>query len=322
MIDNNSGVIMKKTLYLALAVVVLMVLVTGCKTNGSGNGGKPVIVTTIYPYEMIVKQLVDTLFTVQTIIPANASPHTWSPTPGDIRKIQQADLVVSNGLGLETFLHKPLARKGTKNIAAAAFVDPSLLIYEAEHDVIEDDKEEHDAKDDDKEKHIQHPNPHVWTSPEMLFPIITGISNELSKRYPMHKAQFDNNARMMIMEINKVDSDTKLELDTYKAPAVITLHDAFIYYFRYFNIEFAGSIQEIAGKDPTPRHLKKIADMIQVKGIKTVFTEPQLNPKPVETLAKELNLKVLSYDDLGTTLGAKTIAEYLWLNWQAIKAGL
>lgn len=313
---------MKKMQYWVFIMLMLMILVTGCKTNRSRNGEKPLIVTTIYPYELIVKQLVDTLFTVKTMIPPNASPHSWTPTPGDIRLVQDADLVVSNGLGLETFLHKLLARKGTKNIAAAAFVDPSLLVYEAEHEGVAEEEENKDAKDDDEEKHAQHPNPHVWTSPEMLFPIITGLSNELSKRYPMYKGQFDNNARMMIMEINKVDSDIKLELDAYKNPAVITLHDAFLYYFQYFKIELVGSVQEIAGKDPTPRHLKKIADLVKEKGIKTIYTEPQLNPKPAETLAQELKLKVLSYDDLGTTLEAKTIAEYLWLNWQAIKAGL
>lgn len=315
------GVKMKKTLFIFLAIGMMFLVISGCKTSDKKVDGKPLILTTIYPYELIVRQLVDTLFVVENLIPANASPHTWTPTPQDAHRIHDAALVVSNGLKLETFLHKPLARKGTKNIAAAAFVDKSLLIFESESDIIEEDNEEKEEKKVDSDKHLLFPNPHVWTSPEMLFSIIIGLSNEFSKRYPAHQAYFERNARMMIMELNMVDSKIKLERDTYKEPAVVTMHDAFVYFFRYFNIDFAGSIQEIAGKEPTPRHLKLLADTIRSKKIKAIFIEPQMNPQPAETIAKELNLKILTYDDLGTSFEAKTIADFLWLNWEAFKAG-
>jgi len=293
---------MQKLILIILIAVLLILLLASCQKKPKEANQKPFIITTIYPYELIVRELVDTLFTVDTLLPANASPHTWSPSPQDMLRLQKADVVLSNGLGLETNLDKTLNQFGKKHIIASSFVNQQLLLADDEHG-------------------LEGVNPHIWTTPEFLTGIIIGLRDELSKRYPVSKAIFESNSRQMIMEINRVDGKIRREKDKYPKAAIVTLHDAFAYFFDYFKIEYVGSVQPSAGKDPAPKQLQELADKIKAKQIKAIFIEPQMNPKPAETLAQELNLKVLKYDDLGTTLGAKTISEYLWLNWIALKAG-
>lgn len=138
----------------------------------------------------------------------------------------------------------------------------------------------------------------------------------------MLQPQLESKARLMIMQINKTDGQIQRELKEFEKPAVITLHDAFVYFFQYYGIEFVGSVLPAGGKDPSPRQLKELADVIKAKHIKAILIEPRMNPKPAQTLASELNLKMLSYDDLGTATQAQDIAGYLWLNWLSIKAGL
>jgi zinc transport system substrate-binding protein len=305
---------MKRTYLILLTILIALLLLPACGSRSSAPKDKPLIVTTIYPYELIVKQLVDTLFTVQTLLPAGASPHTWSPTPQDIQKLGRADMIVSNGLGLETNLDKTLMKVGSKQVNVSVFVAKNQLITSGDTYSEEHDDEEHHPHGD--------ANPHIWTSPELLTQIIMGLSIELGKRYPMHKDYFDSNSRLMIMELNKTDSKIRLERDRHANPAVITLHDAFVYFFRYFKIDYIGAVQPSAGKDPAPRQLKELADKVRNKQIKAIFIEPQMNSQPAEVLANELNLQVLQYDDLGTTTDAKTISEYLLWNWNAIKAGL
>jgi zinc transport system substrate-binding protein len=149
-----------------------------------------------------------------------------------------------------------------------------------------------------------------------------GLANELGKRYPANQADFDARAKLMIMEVNKAAGEINRERKTFNNPSVITLHSAFAYFFRYFKINYVGAVQPSAGKEPTPKQLKELADEIRQNNIKAIFIEPQLNPKPAQVLADELNLRVLTYDDLGTISDAKTIAEFLMWNWNAIKAGL
>lgn len=293
---------MKKLFKLFVIIFALTIIFSGCSKQSTSTNAKPLIITTIYPYELIVREMVDTLFTVETLLPPNASPHTWSPAPQDMLKLEKADVIISNGLGLEANLSKALTQVGSKHIITSTFVDKKLLLA--------DDEEGAGAV-----------NPHIWTSPEFLTGIIIGLSNNLGKRYPMSKAAIENKARLMIMEINQVDGKIKAEKEQYPQAAIVTLHDAFVYYFKHFNIDYIGSVQPSAGKDPAPKQLQELADEIKGKQVKAIFIEPQMNPKPAEILANELKLKVLKYDDLGTTLGAKTIAEYLLLNWEAIKAG-
>ncbi len=293
---------MKRIINLFTFCFLLSLVLIGCQDGSYVKKNKPLIVTTIYPYELIVKEMVDTLFTVETLLPPNASPHIWSPGPKDILKLGKADAVVSNGLGLEYNLNKTLTKISSKHIIASSFIDKKLLLSDDDHGSAA-------------------VNPHIWTSPVFLIEIVTGLSNELGKRFPENKPAIENNANRMVIEINQIANKIKLEKEQYPDAAIVTLHDAFAYYFNYFNIDFVGSVQPTAGKDPAPRQLQELADHIKTKKIKAIFIEPQMNPKPAEILAQELNLKVLQYDDLGTKLGAKTIADYLWLNWIKLKAG-
>jgi zinc transport system substrate-binding protein len=124
------------------------------------------------------------------------------------------------------------------------------------------------------------------------------------------------------MELNQVDSKIMVEKSKYPKAAIVTLHDAFAYFFLYFKLDFVGSVQPSAGKDPAPKQLQELANKVKAKHIKAIFIEPQMNPKPAEILAQELGIKVLQYDDLGTTMKTRTIADFLWLNWLSLKAGL
>lgn len=294
-------------------LLIVCLLFISCHFSSEKKNDKPLIITTIYPYELIVAQMVDTLFTVKTLIPPNASPHTWSPLPQDVLNLNKADLIISNGLGLETNLSKTLSRYNHKHIVSADLISENTL-----NAILHD--HEHHENENNQHKHIGI-NPHIWTSPDLLTDIIFGLSYELGKRYPLHKDKFNDNARLMIMELNQVDGIIKTQRQEFHNPAIVTLHDAFVYFFKYFDIDFIGAVQPSAGNEPSPQYLKKLADRVKNKRIKSILIEPQMNPQPAEILAKELNLKILTYDDLGTTTDAKSISEFILWNWLAIKEG-
>jgi zinc transport system substrate-binding protein len=150
---------------------------------------------------------------------------------------------------------------------------------------------------------------------------LKGLCKQLSNRYPVYQKELEARLSRMLAELERADLTIRKERATLSYPAVITLHDAFVYFLRHYQIEFIGSVQPSASKDPTPRQLKHLADAILSKHIKAIFIEPKMNPQPADVLAKELQLRVLKYDDLGSTTGAKTISEYLLWNWHAFQPG-
>jgi len=294
---------MQKTLIYTLISILLLISLSACQNKSNAAKQKPLIVTTIHPYELIVRELVDTLFIVQTLLPPNASMYSWSPGPQDMLKLEKADLIVSNGLGLENNLEKALTQAGTKHVIASSFVDKKKLIYNS-------DEEPGTA------------NPHVWASPELLIEIIIGLSNELGKRYPMSKAVFEGNARMMIMELNQVDSKIMMEKNSYPKAATMTLNNSFPYFLKYFKIDSVNATLSNPETDLNPKQSEDLTLQVKSKNIKAVLSNEQINPTLVQAFARKLKLKIVTCNYVGIATDENTIADYLWLNWIALKAGL
>jgi zinc transport system substrate-binding protein len=82
-----------------------------------------------------------------------------------------------------------------------------------------------------------------------------------------------------------------------------------------------GFVEESPGKEPTPKELSILGNIIKEHQVKAIFLEPQMDRKAGETLAQEFNLKLLMLDPLGSDGKAKTIAQLIDYNWQSMKGG-
>ncbi len=292
---------MQKLHLTILIVIVIIVTVTSCQFKPKVINRKPLIVTTVHPYELIVRELVDTLFTVELLNPSYDSTQIGTTDSQDILKLEKADVIISNGLGLETNLGKVLLQSSSKTIVASSFVDKKLLLT---------DNNTHSCYQD------------IWNSPEFLTTIIIGLSNSLGKRYPMSKDVIESNARLMIMEINQVDGKIKMELEQYHQPAVVILDSSFAIFLTYFRIDYVNIIRPDAGNDITPQQMQDLIIKVKTKKIKAVLTNKQINSIQTASLPSKLNLKIITYENQDTNTRATTIADYLWLSWIEIKAGL
>lgn len=287
---------------------------------------KKVILTTIYPYELIMKQLVKDKFVVESLIPGNASPHTYSPLPSDIERIDKSILIVSNGLHLEEQFEKVLSSIKDKHIIASDFISKDIFIghHENEHmDHDSDPKKEHEHHEAEhhEEDHHHDINPHIWLHPEMIIDIAKGFTDALIKLSPENEAFFRTNLEELIDQVQKADQKIVYERGTLKKCGSLVMHDSFAYFNQRYNVESYGFIQKFPGKEPTPKELENIAKLIKQKGIKTIFIEPQLNPKPAQILSNEFSLKVMVIDPLGHNLSVHTISDLLITNWEVIRSG-
>ncbi|MDD2229260.1 MAG: metal ABC transporter substrate-binding protein [Candidatus Cloacimonetes bacterium] len=292
--------------FVKILLTLSLFFIFACQKQTARN--KPLLLASIHPYELLLTQLVGSDFEVKSIIPANASPHTWSSSPSNLKDIVDASLILSNGLGLETNLQKSFATRADAHVEAAQLIEESIPKIEFEH------QHTHGTELDHKEQ-----DPHLWTSPHLMIRLVTALEKELCKRFPNSALVFSNNAKKIRQELEDLSNKINTERNTFIEPGIITYHNGFGYFTNEFAIEYLGWVQFSPGKEPSPQDLAHLGETIQAHKVKAVFVEPQMNKKAGEVLAKEFNLKLLTLDPLGSSGEAKTISELISDNWDSMK---
>lgn len=290
-----------------LLIVTLLVLLSSCQS--SKNRKKMLLLTTIHPYELLLSQLVGDEFEVQSIIPANASPHTWSPKPTDLRSLIDASLILSNGLGLEKNLEKSFATRKNDMLVVAKLIEDSIPTL---------DEEEH-HHEGEEEHHHEGTDPHLWTSPQLMIKLVSALEKELSQRFPNSSLVFSKNAETMRKELEAVVESVSMERNEYTDAGLVTYHNSFGYFSQEFGIDYLGWVQFSPGQDPSPTELASLGETIKERKVKALFVEPQMDKKSGEVLAKEFGLQLLTLDPLGSDGNAKTISQLILNNWNSMK---
>ncbi|HPY96180.1 MAG TPA: metal ABC transporter substrate-binding protein [Candidatus Cloacimonadota bacterium] len=294
------------------SIILLIISVFACQKQIPKS--KPTIVTTIYPYELMIRQIVQDKVDVYCLIPPNSSPHTYSPLPEDIVIINSADLIFANGLGAEPQFEKVFKPLGDKVVEASSFIPKAILEYELRTN----QKFSFNIKDENAHEL----NPHIWLHPENLIDIARGITSRISTIMPEHRKFFEHNLEELISDVTKADRNIIKEREKLDSIKIISFHDAFYYFDLRYYIQSFGLIQKSPGQEPTAQDLEKIAQTIISDHIELMVTEPQLNPKAVQVLANNFNLPIISLDPIGQSINAHKVSDLLTLNWDIIYNGL
>lgn len=278
-----------------ISIFLLSLLIIGCSTSNPENSqseNKLKIVTTIAPYHSLVSQLTTPFAEVYNLVPSGSSVHNWEPTPQDIKHLNQADLIIANGLELEHFLEDLVIDSALQSkiiYVAETLPKTDLLANEEKHE------HEHNSEFD----------PHVWLSPK----ITINITDKLYKNIePLLKTTYDqeqlnNNLISLKGSLTTLDLETSQLFENTSLKNFLTFHNAHNYFFTNYNLKdyHQGSIEEFPGQEPTPQELAKLVKEIQTKKIEIIFTEPQFSPKLANTLSNDYNLTISSLDPLGLT---------------------
>lgn len=317
-----------------LLILVLFVFSLGCKAKSAEDGGsKPLIITTIHPYQLLIKQMVGDGIEVRSLIPPNASPHTWSAQPADLKDLHSAALIFSNGMGLESFLAQALDKVPTKHLVAADLLRDLVALdslnqvrekqmhgHQHAHAEAEDHDHEHEAAEEAHEHHHHgSADPHLWTSPLMLQKLCTKLKNELVVIFPDFAPVITRNHDIIIKELSEAHARINSERAEFKEAALVTYHNSFHYFTRDYNIHYLGWVQASPGKEPSARDLAELGKKIRDHNVKSIFIEPQQNPKSAEVLAREYKLELKTLDSLGSSMPVNTVADLVLANWNVMK---
>jgi ABC-type Zn uptake system ZnuABC Zn-binding protein ZnuA len=257
-----------------VVIVATLVALAGCAgpaaTGGSQAAGVTKVVATTTIFADIVQTVGGDRVSASSIIPPGVGPEDYEPKPDDARRLSDAKLVVSNGVGLDDFLDDLLA-------SGSAGTTPRLVLGEGIPTLTVDGEA----------------NPHFWLDPSLVKQYyLPKISAKLTEIDPAGKATFEANAAAYSNQLEAVDAELMAKV-TEIPPAsrkLVTFHDAFPYFARHYGFELVGVILANVGQEPTASELAALIDRVKAAGVKAVFSEAQFNPKLAETLASEAGI--------------------------------
>lgn len=198
---------------------------------------------------------------VETLIGPGLDPHLYQPRPSDISRLQQADLVVALGLGLEGRLGDVLSRTGALILGDG--LDPGWLL------------EDEGA-----------PDPHLWMDPALWSSVLPQLADGLSVLAPECAETISANLRAEAALFEALDGWAAQSLATIPEGqrVLLTAHDAFAYLAQRYGIENL-AIQGIStDSEPSIATIDTLAETAATRAIPAVFIETTLNPRAVRAL--------------------------------------
>ncbi len=268
-------------------LTALAVLAAGCAQQAEtpSSSDRVKVVASIYPLADFARRVGGDLVDAVTLLPPGASPHVFSPSPRNLAALRDADLFIKIGLGFE-FWFTDVVRAGA---------GPAMVEVETSRGIALIRETGHSGHGRESIA-----NPHIWLDPVLAMEQVKGIREALIEIDPAHGAAYESNAAAYLTELAHLDQEIKETVATFPVKAFIAMHPSWSYFAKRYGLTEAGVIEEAPGREPTPVELARIIGSVKDSGTKVVFSEPQLNPKAAEVLAREIGGVVLELDPVGS----------------------
>lgn len=261
------------------------------------------VLTTIKPIGFISAAITDGVTETTVLLPDGASPHNYALKPSDVRKLNQADLVISIGEDMEIFLQKNLSKIDPKKQLVLSKLSAIAPLLRAGHEHLD----EHQAHAHENEHHHEDGHGHhhgdvdlhIWLSPEIAKQIAQAIYAKLVELMPESRVQLENNLNVFLKSQDETTKKIVMLLENVKNRGYFVFHDAYGYFENYFSLTNLGHFTLNPAVKPGAKTLFNIQNTIKTQHAVCIFSESQFNPSVVEKIAKEAHVKTGNLDPLG-----------------------
>ncbi len=298
----------KKGTILAMAALVAtfsMVMAAGCLDDDEKEDGIDTVVVSILPQKEMVESIAGNDIEVIVMIPDGQSPHSYSPTPGQLIDLADADLYFKVGSGVEfEVTHMDTLKEANTDMKVVDTSEGITIKSFDEHHGAHD----HDHEEEDDHDHEGGTDPHIWLSPSNMKKMADNVLDALIEEDPDGEADYKANHDSYISTLNDAISFMEGKLGPHEDEAFLVYHPAWGYFGDEFDLVML-SIEE-EGKAPGPQGVAAIIEQAQEHNITVVFVSPQFDSSSAETIADEIGGEVVSVNPLAVDYieNLKTVA--------------
>lgn len=276
--------------------------ISACTAAAGHTAQNLKVIVSIAPIHALVAGIMEGVGEPRLMISGGASPHTYSLKPSEARALNDAAIVVRVSDQMESFLVRPLENLMGKAEIVTLTQIKGMIIYRSREGGL---WEENNEGGDGEQRHAEHGSihewhdPHIWLDPRNAKHIVSAVAITLRKIYPEHTQTFTANEKKLILKLDKLDRDLLAATKPLRGKPYILFHDATRYFDVRYKLNAAGAITISPDRPPGARRLSEIRQHIKTHRITCVFTEPQFQPKLVQTLISGTNAQAGALDPIG-----------------------
>jgi manganese/iron transport system substrate-binding protein len=249
------------------AVTFLAAVLAGC--TAATEDERFNVVTTFTIIADIARNVAGEAAVVESITRAGAEIHDYQPTPGDVVKAQQADLVLWNGMNLERWFERFFENVSDVPQATVSEGVEPMGIGEGPY--------------------TGKPNPHAWMSPDNALIYVENIRRALVTHDPENADTYNANAAAYAEKIRALDAPLRQRLAEIPEAQrwLVTSEGAFSYLARDYGLRELYLWPINADQQGTPQQVRRVIDLVREHEIPVVFSESTVSDKPARQVAKE-----------------------------------
>ncbi|TPR57407.1 metal ABC transporter substrate-binding protein [Enterococcus sp. OL5] len=304
---------MKKIVLLVSTLVSLLVLgaCSSADQNSSENTQEKLkVVATNSIIADITENIAGDKIELHSIVPVGRDPHEYDPLPEDVQKTTEADLILYNGINLETggnaWFTKLVNNAGKeKNVDYFAVSDGVDVIY------LEGENEE--GKED----------PHAWLNLENGIIYAQNIAKQLSVKDPENKEYYEENLEEYVAKLDALDKEAKSKFDAIpdEKKMIVTSEGCFKYFSKAYNVPSAYIWEINTEEEGTPDQIKNLVTMLRDSEVTSLFVESSVDDRPMKTVSNDTGIPIFAkiFTDSIAEKGEDGDSYYAMMKWNLEK---
>lgn len=276
----------------AIAGLAMAMVLTGllAAPHALARDPKLKVVATVAPLADLVRQIGGPRIELTQLIPDGTDSHTFEPRPSDARALREADLMIFNGLHLET----PSQRLWEANrrqdahylMLGDSTIERSEWIFDFSFPAARGS-----------------PNPHLWLNAAYTKRYVELIRDKLVAMDPENAEYFQTNAATLLARLDQLDAAIFEAVQSVAEGnrRLLTYHDSWAYFARRYGMTVVGAIQPSDFADPSPRQVAALIDQVRGLGVPAIFGSEVYPSRVLEVIGRETGARyvdTLRDDDL------------------------
>lgn len=260
-----------KTKSIFIVIIITLLMITACSNGTQNSPGQSIKVLAAESFLTdIAQQVAGNRIKVEGLIPIGMEPHAYGPTPRDVARVAESNLLIISGAGLEEWLKGILTNIG----GSEKIIEASAGLTTVNGD------------------------PHFWLDPQLVLTYVDNIRDALARIDPDGKDEYLSNAAAYKQKLLELDAWIKQEVE--KIPPanrlLITNHETLGYFANRYGFQVIGSLLASLSSEasPSPRELAHLSDSLRALPVRVIFLDAGSNPKLAEQIAAETNAKIIT----------------------------
>lgn len=244
---------------------------------------RPLVVASASIFADMTKNISGGEVRVEMVVPIGGDPHIFEPTPESVRLVAKADLILINGLTFEGWMNELITNSGTRA--------KTITITEG-IETIESEEYENSA------------DPHAWMTANNGITYVKNIRDALIALDPFNRKTYEFNAGVYLQQLEDLDREIFRLIETIpeQQRVLITSHDAFRYFGRYYGVRVEAALGTSTDADVQTDDVNRLTNIIRETGVPAIFVESTINPKLIRQIAEDTEVIIggsLYADSLG-----------------------